>query len=53
MRQYIFYYYVKDDVIRGYIVMGMFYKTREGLILDYAESETGSLEKILRYVNTR
>ena len=48
--QYIFYYCKRDSEITGYMVIGVLQNYEYGQILDYAESVSGSLERLLRYV---
>lgn len=52
--RYVFYYHIKDNIATGYVVTGMLPGSQRGYILDYAENERGSLQKIFQYIiNTK
>ena len=49
--KYLFYYRVKNRLITGYVIVKLSeYNFRDGKILDYAENDAGSIEKILKYI---
>ena len=50
-KKYIFFYYKKNDSIKGYLVVGIQPDNiRQGAILDYAENSKEALERILEYI---
>ena len=48
--QYLFLYRVKNKVTTGYVVIRMSPNKRRGFIVDYAQSDESSIERILRFI---
>ena len=48
--RYVFYYFQKDNVITGYVVMLVFDESQSGYIVDFAEIQMGALNSIVRYI---
>jgi hypothetical protein len=47
---YVFYYCRKNKELTGYVVIGLSQNKRRGYILDYAEADEASIEKILKHI---
>lgn len=48
--KYMFLYRIKSEVITGYIVIRVSPNNRRGFIVDYAQGEETSIEKILKFI---
>ncbi|MBM4146925.1 MAG: GNAT family N-acetyltransferase [Nitrospira sp.] len=48
--KYIFYYFKKENIIKGYVVILVSDNNWNGFIVDYAENCDGALKNILRYI---
>jgi hypothetical protein len=48
--KYIFYFYRRDNIITGYVVIKVSENNKRGFIVDFSADETTAVEKILGYV---
>ena len=48
--KYVFYYYFRNKELTAYVVIRVSQNNRRGYILDYAETDEGSIENILRHI---
>ena len=48
--KYVFYYLLRDDMLTGYVVIGLSPNNRRGFLLDFAAGERDALEEIMRFV---
>jgi len=48
--KYVFYYCRKNNKLTGYVVVGLSQNNLRGYILDYAEDDETSIEKILKHI---
>ena len=49
-RKYIFYYYHKNKMVTGYVVMKVSENNKRGFIVDFSADETVAIEKILEFI---
>lgn len=49
-KRYVFYFCKKNGLITGYVVTRIPPNKRRGYIIDYADTDNGSLEEILRFI---
>jgi hypothetical protein len=48
--KYVFLYRIKNEVITGYVVIRVSPNNRRGYIIDYAQEDETSIEKILKFI---
>jgi len=48
--KYVFLYRIKNEVVAGYIVLRASPNNRRGYIVDYAQQDESSIEKILKFI---
>ncbi len=49
-QKYVFYFFMKDNTVKGYVVVRLSTNNNTGLIIDYAQAGVDAIKKILKYI---